>query len=156
MDAQPTTPLPSARILDVSRYPSFDGDAHSDAAGWADRGAVVAGVGVLPDLHAVSLARERNSDLPFTLPLQGRPPTLRRASLQRDTDGCAARAPPAHEIGRQMKVDIEVKGELYCVLVLVTGANELIESPTPYDVGLGHFGCLELSRSHLFPLDPQC
>ena len=33
-----------------------------------------------------------------------------------------------------MKVNIEVKSELYCVLGLVTGANELIESPTPYDV----------------------
>jgi hypothetical protein len=48
-----------------------------------------------------------------------------------------------------MKVNIEVKSELYCVLGLVTGANQLIESPTPYDVGLGHFECLELSRSHL-------
>ena len=55
-----------------------------------------------------------------------------------------------------MKVDIEVESELYRVLILVAGANQLIESPTPYDVGLGHFGFLELSRSHLFPFDPQC
>jgi hypothetical protein len=55
-----------------------------------------------------------------------------------------------------MKVDIEVESELYCVLMLVAGANQLIESPTSYDVGLGHFECLELSRSHLFPFDPQC
>jgi hypothetical protein len=41
-----------------------------------------------------------------------------------------------------MKVDIEVESELYCVLMLVAGANQLIESPTPYDVGLGHFECL--------------
>ena len=53
-----------------------------------------------------------------------------------------------------MKVDIEVESELYCVLMLVAGANQLIESPTSYHVGLGHFECLELSRSHLFPFDP--
>ena len=53
-----------------------------------------------------------------------------------------------------MQVDIEVESELYCVLIV--GANQLIESPAPYHIHLGHFEYLELSRSHPFPLDPQC
>ena len=55
-----------------------------------------------------------------------------------------------------MQVDIEVESELYCVLILVAGANQLVESPEPYDIHLARFECLELSRSHPFPLDPQC
>ncbi len=55
-----------------------------------------------------------------------------------------------------MQVDIEVESELDCVLILVAGANQLIESPAPYHIHLGLLECLELSRSHPFPLDPQC
>ena len=55
-----------------------------------------------------------------------------------------------------MQVDIEIKSELYCVLIVVASANQLIESPAPYHIHLGHFECLKLSRSHPFPLDPQC
>src|SRR5881396_3860853 len=45
---------------DVSRRPVLaDGDTHRDAAGWADRRAVVVGVSLLPVFHTVSLARER-------------------------------------------------------------------------------------------------
>ena len=51
-----------------------------------------------------------------------------------------------------MQIDIEVESELYCVLIVVAGANQLIESPAPYHIHLGHFECLELSRSHPFPL----
>ena len=50
-----------------------------------------------------------------------------------------------------MQVDVEVKSELYRVLIVVAGANQLIESPTPYHIHLGHFKCLELIRSHPFP-----
>jgi hypothetical protein len=49
-----------------------------------------------------------------------------------------------------------VESELDCVLIVVAGANQLIESPAPYHIHLGHFECLELSRSHPFPFDPQC
>ena len=73
-------------------------------------------------------------------------------NLQRDPDSCAARASAAHEIRGQMQVDIEVEGELYCVLILVAGANQLIESPAPHRIDFGRLECLELSRSHLFPL----
>jgi hypothetical protein len=38
-----------------------------------------------------------------------------------------------------MQVDIEVESELCCVLILVAGANQLIESPAPYRIHLGHF-----------------
>ena len=55
-----------------------------------------------------------------------------------------------------MQVDIEVESELYGVRILVAGANQLIESPAPYRIYLGRFECLELSRRHPFPLDPQC
>ena len=55
-----------------------------------------------------------------------------------------------------MQVDIEVESELCCVLIVVAGANQLIESPAPDHIHLGHFEDLELSRSHPFPLDPQC
>jgi hypothetical protein len=51
-----------------------------------------------------------------------------------------------------MQVDIEVESELHGVLILVTSANQLIESPAPYRIDLGRVECLELSRSHPFPL----
>jgi hypothetical protein len=46
-----------------------------DAAGWADRRAVVVGVCLLPDSHVVSLARERTLDLLVTTSSSGRPRT---------------------------------------------------------------------------------
>src|SRR5206468_10869376 len=52
---------------DVSRRAVLaDGDTHRDAAGWADRRAVVVGVSLLPVFHAVSLARERDSHLAWS------------------------------------------------------------------------------------------
>ena len=50
-----------------------------------------------------------------------------------------------------MKVDIELERELHCVLILIAGANQLIESPASYHIDLGRLECLELSRSHPFP-----
>jgi len=50
-----------------------------------------------------------------------------------------------------MQVDIKVESELKCVL-LVAGANQLVESPAPYRIDLGRLECLELSRSHPVPL----
>ena len=56
-----------------------------------------------------------------------------------------------------MQVDIEVESELYRVLIVEAGAYQLIESPAPYHIHLGHLEYLELSRSHFpSPLDPQC
>ena len=51
-----------------------------------------------------------------------------------------------------MQVDIKVESELKCVLLAVAGANQLVESPAPYRIDLGRLECLELSRSHPFPL----
>jgi hypothetical protein len=51
-----------------------------------------------------------------------------------------------------MQIDIEVESDLYRVLILVACANQLIESPAPYCIDLGRLECLELGRSHPFPL----
>jgi hypothetical protein len=62
----------AALETDVSRRPVLlDSDAHRDAAGRADRRAVVVGVSRLPFFHAISLARERNSYLPVPTPPPG-------------------------------------------------------------------------------------
>ncbi len=50
-----------------------------------------------------------------------------------------------------MQVDIEVESELYRVLIVEAGAYQLIESPAPYHIHLGHLEYLELSRSHFLP-----
>jgi len=54
-----------------------------------------------------------------------------------------------------MQVDIKVESELKCVLLAVAGANQLVESPAPYDIDLGRLECLSLSPSHANPLSPS-
>jgi hypothetical protein len=121
----------AALETDVSRRPVLlDGDAHRDAAGWADRRAVVVGVNGRPVLHAVSLARERNSYLPVPTPPPGELRRTFRPAVLTTRSGrlCCSGILGEGDCG-QMQVDIEVEGELDCVLILVAGANQLVESP---------------------------